>query len=101
MEVKPTDFDALAPRWVWLLSLIGAVVGCIEGAKQGDTWKVWILSAISHTASSALAALLTYRLLLAMDIDAKWHVVLVGIAGHMGTEALRKLGEFYSSRLQK
>ena len=102
MDINPpNDLDSLAPRWVWLFSIIGAVVAWIEAAKQGDTWKVWILSGVSHLASSALAAVLTFRLLLAMGIELKWIVPLVGISAHMGTEALKKLGEFYSARLQK
>ena len=103
MDVKPPNdgFLTLAPVWVWILSLIGAVVGYLEGAKQEDTWKVWTIRGFSHIASSALAALLSYRFLMAMDVDAKWHIPLVGVAAHGGCEALKAMGEWTRAKFFK
>lgn len=93
--------DLLAPMWVFVISLIGAAVGWLEDIKSEDTWQLKLLKAASHVSSSALAAVLTYHTLLAMEIDQRWHVPLVGIAGHMGVAALRWMGEFYKGRMVK
>ena len=50
---------------------------------------------------SALAAVLTYYSLKALGIPEKWHVVRVGIAGHMGVEALKAMGEAWKARVPK
>ena len=101
LDKVPTPIaDLLAPAWVYVISVIGACVGWLEDFKPEDTWRMKLLKAATRIASSALAAVLTYHALLAMDIDQKWHVVLVGISGHMGVEALKYLGEFYKGRMK-
>lgn len=97
-KIPPPVADLLAPAYVWLLGLLGAAVGYLEDFKKDDGWKVWLLKALTKVASSALAAVLTYHALLAMEIDQKWHVVLIGIAAHMGTEALKAMGEAWKGR---
>jgi hypothetical protein len=90
--------DMIAPGWVWLLSMLGAGVSYLEDFKLGDGWKVWLLKALTKGSSSALAAVLTYHALLAMDINGKWHVVIVGVSAHMGVEALKAMGEAWKAR---
>lgn len=97
-ELPPQVVDLLAPAYVWLLGLLGAAVGYLEDFRYDDGWKVWTLKALTKTASSALAAVLTYHALLALEIDQKWHVVLIGVAAHMGTEALKAMGEAWKAR---
>lgn len=98
--IPPGVADLLAPFWVWLISFIGAAVGWLEDFKPEDDWRTKCLKAATRASSSALAAVLTYHMLLAMDVGEKWHVVLVGISGHMGVEALKWLGEFYKSKVK-
>lgn len=100
MDVRPPSID-LGPAWVWGMSLIGAVAGYLEDFKLEDNWKTWLLKLLTKCSSSALAAVLTYHSLLALDIDPKWHLVLVGIASHMGVEALKAMGEAWKSRVPK
>lgn len=97
----PQFGDLLAPLWVWLISFLGAVVGWLEDFKKEDDWKTKCLKAAARASSSALAAVLTYHLLIAMEVDAKWHIVLVGIAGHLGVEALKWFGEFWKTKVGK
>lgn len=97
-EIPPQIADLLAPAYVWLLGLLGAAVGYLEDFKVTDGWKVWLLKALTKGTSSALAAVLTYHALLALEIDQKWHVVAIGVAAHMGTEALKAMGEAWKGR---
>lgn len=83
------------------MSLIGAAVGYLEDFKTEDTWKIWLLKGLTKCSSSALAAILTYHSLVALEVSEKWHVILVGIASHMGTEALKAMGEAWKSRIPK
>lgn len=90
----------LAPLWVFLLSALGAAVGFLEDFKMEDTWQVKCVKVVTRLASSALAGVLTYRLLMAMDVSSEnWRMVLVGIAGHMGVEALKALGDVWKSKI--
>ena len=97
-KVPPQIADLLAPGYVWLLGLLGAAVGYLEDFRWEDNWKIWCLKALTKCSSSALAAILTYHALLAMEIDQKWHVILIGVAAHMGTEALKAMGEAWKAR---
>lgn len=92
--------DLIAPLWVWLISFLGAIVGFLEDVKPEDTHPARLLKFAAKCSSSALAALLTYHALIALSIDSKWWVVLVGISGHMGTEALKALGEVWKARVK-
>jgi len=96
----PQIADLLAPFWVWLISFIGAMVGWLEDFKREDDWRTKCLKAATRISSSALAAVLTYHALLAMAVETKWHVVLVGISGHLGVEALKWFGEFWKGRMK-
>jgi hypothetical protein len=90
------------PLWVWGMGLIGALVGYLEDFKLADDWKTWALKACTKAASSALAAKLTYHLLISMgQQDENLRLVMVGISAHMGCEALKVIGEAYRSRLGK
>lgn len=79
--------------------MLGAFVGYLEDFKAEDTWPVMAMKAATRLSSSALAAVLTYHALLALEISQNWHVVLVGVAGHMGVEALRAFGEMWKSKM--
>ena len=100
-KLPPPIFDLIAPMWVWVLSLVGAAVGYLESFKFEDGWKVWLLKALTKSASSALSALMTYHMLIALDItDQSKQVVLIGIASHMGVEALKAFGEAWKSKIK-
>ena len=102
MDIKPVPIpEWLVPAWVWGIAFIGAAVGYLEDFKLEDSWKVWLLKGLTKGSSSALAAVLTYYSLKALGIPEQWHVVLVGIAGHMGVEALKAMGEAWKSRVPK
>lgn len=100
-KLPPQIADLIAPLWVWIISMLGAFVGFLEDFKPEDRWPVMLMKGAMRLSSSALAAVLTYHALLAMDVPQSWHVVLVGIAGHMGVEALRVMGEFWKTRASK
>lgn len=101
-KVPPQVADLLAPGYVWLLGLIGAAVGYLEDFALTDGWKTWLLKALTKISSSALAAILTYHALVAMgQQDQNWRVVLIGIASHMGCEALKAMGELWKARAAK
>lgn len=98
-KLPPQLVEFIAPLWVWALGALGAVVGYLEDFKIDDPMRVKILKAFTRLSSSSLAALLTYSALKALQVPESWHVVLIGISGHMGVEALKQLGEFYKSRM--
>jgi hypothetical protein len=98
-KIPPPVIDLIAPAYVWVLGLLGAVVGYLEDFKWEDGWKVWLLKFLTKCSSSALAAVLTYHALIAMGgADSGWSVVLIGISAHMGTEALKAMGEAWKAR---
>ena len=98
-KLPPPVHDLLAPAYVWILGLLGAAVGYLESFRWDDGWKVWLLKLVTKVSSSALAAVLTYHALKAMKFeDTNWQVVLIGVAAHMGTEALKAMGEAWKAR---
>jgi hypothetical protein len=98
-KIPPPVADLIAPGYVWLLGLLGAAVGYLEDFKLEDPWRVWLLKAGTKFSSSALAAVLTYHALVAMNITSEsWRVVLIGVAAHMGVEALKAMGEAWKAR---
>jgi hypothetical protein len=98
-KVPPPIADLLAPMYVWVLGLLGAAVGYLEDFKYDDGWRVWLFKALTKVSSSALAAVLTYHALIAIDVtNENWRVVLIGISAHMGTEALKAMGEAWKAR---
>lgn len=100
-KLPPQVPDLLAPYWVFVLGFIGAAVGYFEDFKLTDGWKVWLLKALTKCSSSALAAVLTYHALEWLAVSSQnLKVVLIGIAGHMGIEALRVMGEAWKNRAQ-
>lgn len=98
-KLPPQLAEFIAPLWVWVLGALGAAVGYLEDFKPDDTASVKTLKAVTRLSSSALAAVLTYSAIKAIGIPEAWHVVLIGIAGHMGVEALRAFGEVWKSRM--
>lgn len=100
LEKIPPEIPAvLAPWWVFVLGLIGAAVGYFEDFKMEDTWQVWTLKALTKSSSSALAAVLTYHALEWLAVSSpNLKVVLIGIAGHMGVEALKVMGDAWKNR---
>ena len=99
-KLPPQIADLIAPLWVWLLALIGATVGFFEDMRPDDTHSVKFFKFVAKCSSSALAALLTYHALIALRISQDYWVILVGISGHMGTEALKAFGDFWKSRVK-
>lgn len=101
-KIPPPVADLIAPGYVWGLGALGAAVGYLEDFSLSDPWRVWLLKALTKFSSSALAAVLTYHALIAMGIkDESWRVVLIGVAAHMGTEALKAMGEAWKARAAK
>jgi hypothetical protein len=89
------------PLWVWGIGALGAVAGFLEDFHIDDGWRTWLLKLLTKGTSAALAAKLTYHALLALGLtNGDLHILLVGISGHMGTEALRHLAEVYKSRVK-
>jgi hypothetical protein len=97
----PEVLAGLAPLWVFLISLLGATVGYLEDFKHDDSPRVMLFKAATRIAGSGFAAVLTWHAILAMGIPEGWHVPIVGIAGHMGVEALKLGGELLRVWLNK
>ena len=100
-KLPPPVVDWIAPLWVWLLGLLGGATAYLEDFKLEDGWKVWLLKALTQGTSSGLAAVLTYHALLAMNFSGSSLIVMVGVASHMGTEALKTLGEVWKGKVGK
>lgn len=100
-KLPPGVADVVTPLWVWGIGLLGAAAGYLESFSLADGWKVWIIKALTHTTSSALAAFLTFHLLVSMSVqDPSLRYVLVGISAHMGTEALKHLAALWRNRIK-
>lgn len=100
-KIPPQLVEFIAPLWVWVLSCIGAIVGYLEDFRAEDKWPTRLLKFVTRASSSVLAGLLTYSTLKALKMPEEWHIPLVAIAGHMGTEALKAFGEFWKSKVAK
>jgi hypothetical protein len=101
-KVPPHVADLIAPLWVWVVGLLGASAGYLEDFKLDDGWRIWVIKGLTKGTSSALAAVLTYHAILAMNVqDENMRVVLVGIAAHMGTESLKVLSALYRAKVGK
>jgi hypothetical protein len=104
-KVPPNLLELLAPIWVYALSLLAAVAAYLEKLSEevkngaSGTWKLKVLKLITQIFASALAAVLTHRILHALHVDENWQLPLVGIGAHMGTEALKLLGEIWKQRI--
>lgn len=100
-KLPPELFANLAPLWVFLISALGAAVGFLEDFRNEDPPRVMLLKALTRVLSSGFAAVLTWHAIRAMGIPDGWHVPIVGIAGHMGVEALKFGGEMLRGWLTK
>jgi hypothetical protein len=100
-KLPPQVADVVAPLWVWFVALLGAAAGYLESFNLADGWKIWTIKLLTHVSSSALAAFLTYHLLVATNVqDVSMRYVLVGVAAHMGVEALKHLSALWKGRVQ-
>lgn len=99
--VTPEVLAGLAPLWVFAISLLGAVVGYLEDFKHDDPTRVMCFKAATRIASSGFAAVLTWHAIRALGVGESWHVPIVGIAGHMGVEALKFGGELLRGWLNR
>lgn len=100
MDIKPPPdvSELLAPLWVWLISLLGAFTAYLEDFKAEDTWPIRIRKVAARISSSALAAILTYNALLGLGVPQGFWVVVVGISGHMGPEALKVMADVFRKK---
>lgn len=104
--MRENFWEVLAPTWVFILGLLGAVVAFFEGLlsdmrKNVKTdWQFKFLTFFAHVSSSALAAILAHRWLHALHVSDDWQIPLVGIAAHMGTEALKFGGELWRQQVR-
>jgi len=100
IEKLPPQLQELAtPLWVLVVAAVAAFVGYLEDFKLEDSWKVWLLKFLAKSSGSGLAAVLAYHALLALQIDQKWHVVIIGVVAHMGTESMRLAAEVLRGKL--
>lgn len=100
-HITPEILAGLAPLWVFLISLLGAVVGYLEDFKHDDSPRVMMFKAATRIASSGFAAVLTWHAINALAIPPGWHVPIVGISGHMGVEALKFGGDLLKGWLNR
>lgn len=100
-NLPPEIFAGLAPLWVFLISALGAVVAYFEDIKPEDPIKTRFFKVFTRMASSAFAGVLTWHAVRALGVPDAWHVPIVGIAGHMGVEALKLGGDILRMWLNK
>ena len=100
-HIPPEVWAGVAPLWVFLVGLLGALVGYLEDFKQDDPPRVMAFKAATRLASSAFAAILTWHAIMALGIPVAWHVPIVGISGHMGVEATKFAGELLKGWLTR
>jgi hypothetical protein len=100
-SIPPNISEILAPLWVYLIAGLGSLVGYFEDFKLEDTWQVKILKLLTRLSASAFAGVMTYHLCSAFNLSEVWRIPLVGIAGHMGVEALKAMGEVWKSKFSK
>ena len=67
--------------------------------KSEDSHATKAMKALTRMSSSMLAAILTFQFLHAAGVVEIWHIPLTGVGAHMGTEALKYMGEVYKKRL--
>jgi hypothetical protein len=97
--VDTDPWTKIAPTWVFLIASLAGLVGYLEGIDLADSWKVKLLKCFTRMASSALAAILTFHFIHASGLPEAWHIPMVGIGAHAGTEALRWMGQIYKKKL--
>jgi len=91
--------ETLAPSWVYWFSLLAGFVGLLEEIRPEDTKWVKVQKGIARMFSSMMAGILTYQFLHAAGVPELWHIPLTGVGAHMGTEALKQLGNIWKQKL--
>lgn len=91
---------ALGPAWIYVLSSLGAIVGYFEDIHPEDTWQIRLGKIVARLASSAFSAMMTFSFLRAMQLPPAWDVPMVGMAGYLGVEALREMGDLWRKRFR-
>ena len=105
VAVTRTPLEVIAPTWVYLLAALAGFVAFLEKLNAeikgnvSTTWRLRTLALITQVASSALAAVLTHQILHALKVDEVWQLPLVGIGAHMGTEALKAMGDVWKQKI--
>lgn len=93
----PDSMGRLAKAGLMVLAILAGIARyllAIQGEPQMFSWRDFI----GHTLASAVAGVVTFLFCAEFDLSPPLTGALVGIAGHMGTQALDALREFVRGR---
>lgn len=100
-EKDPTTYSLITYAWVTVLSMLGGFVSFAAKVRSGRARPFNFIELVGELITSAFAGVITFYLCEAAGIGQIASAPLIGIAGHMGTQAIflmeswaeRKFGE--------
>lgn len=98
-EKDPLTYSLITYLWVTGLASWGGVVSFYRKLKTGETRAFNVVELIGEIATSAFAGLITFWLCEAAEFNPLVSAALVGISGHMGSQAIYQLERWAQKRL--
>ena len=98
-DKDPSTYGLITYLWVTGLAAWGGLVNFYRKVKSGETRAFNVVELIGELATSAFAGLITFWLCEAAQIDPLVSAALVGISGHMGSQALYRFERWAQKRL--
>jgi hypothetical protein len=100
-EKDPTTYSLITYAWVTALAAWGGLVNFYRKVKSGETRVFNLIELVGEIATSAFAGLITFWLCEAAQFNPLVTAALVGISGHMGSQAIYQLERWAQVRFGK
>jgi hypothetical protein len=98
-EKDPSTYGLITYLWVTGLAAGGGLGNLYRKVKSGETRAFNVVALIGALATSAFAGLITFWLCEAAQFNPLVTAALVGISGHMGSQAIYQLERWAQKRL--
>ena len=101
LEKDPTTYSLITYAWVTALAAWGGLVNFYRKVKSGETRVFNLIELVGEIATSAFAGLIIFWLCEAAQFNPLVTAALVGISGHMGSQAIYQLERWAQVRFGK
>jgi hypothetical protein len=98
---SPENYPLITYLWVFGMSILGGIVSFSRKVRDGHARAWSIAEFLGEIATSAFAGIITFYLCEWSGFSNVLTASLVGIAGHMGSRAIRIIESFAEAKFKK